>query len=266
MRTQTTASRAIAETRAREILRHLQIREPDEIDLELIAAQHNVFIEVDSLTSHEARIVRRGDTAIITVNSFVTDDARKRFSIGHELGHFFLHADTRQLAMCTENDMQNWDVRVKSEETEANAFSAELLMPKDMAVPRLTGKAPSLALVSEFKELFNTSFTASAIQVIKYTSEPCALIATKNRNRIWWVGSESFRRSFWLRKGLTLHPYTQLHELQEGGAPTGRANDVPAGAWLDRYDPQGKACLTEDSVVLQAYDIALSLLWIHEDI
>ena len=69
---------------------------------------------------------------------------RQRFTIGHELGHFLLHADTEvhvdradggfQIKLRSDQSSTGTDV----EEIEANVFAAELLMPasflyKDLA-------------------------------------------------------------------------------------------------------------------------------------
>jgi hypothetical protein len=45
-----------------------------------------------------------------------------------------------------------------------------------------------------------------------------------------------------------------------------RASDVPAGAWLRGFDPDGKETVTEDSVFLTRYDQVLTIVWINEDI
>ena len=55
---------------------------------------------------------------------------RKRFTMAHELGHFVLHKD--KIDRCGSiSDSEEYDGITKEEETEANAFAAETLMPED---------------------------------------------------------------------------------------------------------------------------------------
>lgn len=68
---------------------------------------------------------------VIGVNSFHAA-TRQRFTIAHELGHLLLH-ETR--AMIVDTHVYRRDevssMGTKKEEREANAFAAELLMPRD---------------------------------------------------------------------------------------------------------------------------------------
>src|SRR5436190_865793 len=89
--------KAIAVARAKDLLNELQILEPDEIDIERIALFKNVEVRYEPLHGMDGCIVRDGRAAVISVNSSLTFEGQKRFVIGHELGHFFLHPNTRQV-------------------------------------------------------------------------------------------------------------------------------------------------------------------------
>ena len=257
----------LAEASARQVVTDLCLSAPEDIDIELIAAHFGVLVQEDDLSSYEARIVRCGNSAIVTVDRQIAEVGRKRFAIAHELGHFLLHADTRQLALCDEGDLRSWRERVRPEETEANAFGAELLMPGSMVTPRARGQEPSFSLISRLAGDFQTSLTACAIQFVKYTPEPCVLVASHDLKRSWCSANERFREDFRLRHGETIHPYTSCAcDLHNAGERSMRASDVPAGAWLDGYDPDGKESVTEDGIVLGSYGLTLSLIWVHEDI
>jgi hypothetical protein len=53
---------------------------------------------------------------------------RKRFTIAHEIGHFLLHRDRLESGELIDDAMYRSGVTAK-EETEANRFAADLLMP-----------------------------------------------------------------------------------------------------------------------------------------
>ena len=64
-------------------------------------------------------------------------DARKRFTLSHELGHLFKHMIPNQTDLSldeafTDNPVHLRDGRRNSKEQEANQFAAELLMPAKM--------------------------------------------------------------------------------------------------------------------------------------
>ncbi len=56
---------------------------------------------------------------------------RIAFTVAHELGHYFLHADLRK-DIFNRLDAVQLDEEDKIEEQEANWFAASLLMPKDL--------------------------------------------------------------------------------------------------------------------------------------
>ncbi len=67
------------------------------------------------------------DKKIILVNDN-DSDYRKRFTIAHELGHLALHEEDGDMV----DYRNNADAVRPKKEIEANAFAAELLMPKDI--------------------------------------------------------------------------------------------------------------------------------------
>lgn len=71
-------------------------------------------------------IQKNGKTYMILVNEDESD-VRSRFTIAHELGHYFLHVknDSRQIVTSFRRDRS-------PRETAANKFAAELLMPKKL--------------------------------------------------------------------------------------------------------------------------------------
>lgn len=92
--------------------------------------------------------------AVIFVNKN-DGEQRKRFTIAHELGHFFLHEDNK-LKVSYRGGQSH-------EETEANRFAAELLMPEDL-VKQEYQKFPIL-VPREFARIFDVSAAAMEIRL-----------------------------------------------------------------------------------------------------
>ncbi len=57
------------------------------------------------------------------------NDPRHRFTIAHELGHYFLHNEISAFSRCSEGDIIP---SYRDPEWQANTFAASLLMPKDL--------------------------------------------------------------------------------------------------------------------------------------
>ncbi len=133
--------------RAEEIIENLQIREPAEIQVMEIAMERGAFVREMHLDGSEARLIRKGGLGIISVNSSIPEEGRKRFAIAHELGHFELHA-VSQLILCTEEDMYVWNEN-KAQEIEANEFAASILMPKDIFTHYSKRGQPNMEVVKD---------------------------------------------------------------------------------------------------------------------
>jgi Zn-dependent peptidase ImmA (M78 family) len=117
---------------AERILRRLGITEPQEIDLEAIAWDLGVRIRCRPLTGCEARIIVTDDQAIVTVNSR-SSRRRRRFSIGHELGHWY--NDRGQLLLSQAEEIGHPGSAPLSRERAADRFASSLLMPEHILRP-----------------------------------------------------------------------------------------------------------------------------------
>jgi Zn-dependent peptidase ImmA (M78 family) len=177
-------------TRAEEIIRNLQIREPAEIQVMEIAMERGAFVRERHLDGSEARLIRKGGLGIITVNSGIPEEGRKRFAIAHELGHFELHA-VSQLILCTEEDMYVWNEN-KAQEIEANEFAASILMPKDIFTQYFKRGQPNMEVVKDLAGKFTTTLTATALRYIQLSLEPCAVVISRDGIIKWYKKSTSF--------------------------------------------------------------------------
>lgn len=125
---------ASPERTAQELLqRHGQAHAP--IDVETIAHREGLRVVRRALeTNTSGVLVRNGDAVVLGVNSS-NHPLRQRFTIAHELGHYLLHEGRPLLVDSTVriNKRDNLSsTATNSEEIQANAFAANLLMPSDM--------------------------------------------------------------------------------------------------------------------------------------
>ncbi len=115
-------------------------------------------------------------------------EQRRRFTIGHELGHFLMtsHKPPPSGFRCSREDLRRWNEKDQGAhprmEVEANQFSALILMPP----PRLKFELakfgePDLAQIVSLAGTFNVSLEAAARAFATYNEEPVAIVVAQDR-------------------------------------------------------------------------------------
>lgn len=155
---------------AKAIIDELCIEAPEHIDLLAIAAHRGVFVKEGKLNAAEGRLTVLGSRGLITVKSDIREEGKKRFVIGHEIGHFELHRDRGPTMSCIQSDFNEW-TESKPLEMEANYFSSELLMPQTIFRAKIKGKKLSRELLSVLAAEFKTTLTATAIRYVHFNQE-----------------------------------------------------------------------------------------------
>ena len=148
-------------------------------------------------------------------------EQRRRFTIGHELGHFLLpsHRGNRQ---CTSDDLRETrrDTQHRRQEAEANRFSAGLLMPKPWFVREMEklGEA-DVTHVQLLAKQYQTSLEATANRYIDLTDDTCALVFSKD-NVVRYVRRTtnfpflSLKTNDPLPSGCAVSRHTPVHPLR----------------------------------------------------
>lgn len=168
--------RRICEVRAKEILRSTEVqRHPVQVDR--IAKEHGIKIRYEPLDDElSGMIFIKDNHAVIGVNAHHTPN-RQRFTIAHELGHYFLHTDILRQGAHVDTVVtmlqrhQGTALGAMNIEIEANQFAAELLMPKQLIHDYLNAEGPGStaepddAVIESMAKAFKVSTTALAIRL-----------------------------------------------------------------------------------------------------
>lgn len=256
---------ATAVCRARDLIAELQIEDPSEIEVEKIAALKRAPVRYADIRGCDGHMSRSEKSAIITVRASIERLGQRRFVVAHELGHVLMHPVARQVDEVDEKQTRNFSLKQKPEEMEANYFAAELLMPHPMFARDAAGLEPSWDSMEALADRYRTTYSSTAIQYLRCTKESVVLAASDSGARTWFAFSE-YGRDFFLVEATRIHRYTCANELLESDKTRSRADDVPAGAWFDGFDPDGKACVVEDSMRARGSRFVLSLIWVRDDI
>jgi Zn-dependent peptidase ImmA (M78 family) len=124
-------------------------------------------------------LLRHGDTFGIMYATHITSLGFQRFSVAHELGHYFLdgHIDHVLPKNGTHASCAGF-VTADPYEIEADHFAAGLLMPSTPFKREIRRRAPGLAAIEELAEHCVTSRTSTAIRFAELTDDAVAVIVS----------------------------------------------------------------------------------------
>jgi IrrE N-terminal-like domain len=162
---------------------------------------------------------------------------RRRFTIGHEFGHYLLHR--KKFPDGIRCDEAAVDGRVSVEvEREANAFSAALLMPLDDFRKRIAATdVPNFDDLGACADRYDVSLTAVLLRWLRYTDRRAIMILSTDGYANWaWSSDPAFESGRHI-KTRTSPPF----EMPAGsgvarGVRAGELRsgiDHPAGVWFD---------------------------------
>jgi Zn-dependent peptidase ImmA (M78 family) len=130
-----------AEHAAIELLDRLGVQNSP-VPVEQIAAELDVDVRLEPLDGGLSGMLYRAENGrvVLGVNS-AHAPVRQRFTVAHELGHFLLHRDTLHVDGLVHRDEIS-SLAVDTKEIEANAFAAELLMPRSLVLEQVVELLP----------------------------------------------------------------------------------------------------------------------------
>lgn len=134
------------ELKIEEILTSLELKTLP-IPVEDVASKLNIKIRRGPSKAFSGLLIRKDGHALIGVNNSEAP-VRQRFTIAHELGHFYLHP--RKDAFIDYRDNKK-DVMRTPAERQANMFAASLLMPRSF-------------LEKDFKNISKKGFTEDELE------------------------------------------------------------------------------------------------------
>lgn len=116
---------------------------------------------------------------------------RVRFSIGHELGHYFLELHRESLLTGVAHNSTTDFICDEVLEREADEFAAALLIPHFALKAKMAKRSfMTLAEVLKLADDWQSSATSAAIRYAKFTREACIVILSENGKVLFWVPSE----------------------------------------------------------------------------
>jgi hypothetical protein len=195
---------------------------------------------------------------------------RARFTMGHELGHYYIDEHRNALAsgrIPPHLSRCEFESALAAEQ-EADHFAAHLLMPTERFRRAARGTGRGFSGVLALVEQFGVSLTSAAVRYATVDVAPCAVIKWHWRGHAWKCFSSSmfrrhFQQVFELPERLPADSATRLALAQEDKPQCGYfQSGTLASVWFPwvRRDDTLDVVLIEEAVPLGRYG-ALTMLY-----
>lgn len=248
---------ARAKARARELLAYYSLERGGEADLRDLACDRGLLILDKQIRGSEGRLVRRGKRAIATISTSIEHAGKRTFVTAHELGHFELHRES--LFICDAAAFVDWHRR-RPEETEANQFAAELLMPTRWFLHEARRLPLSFDLIAALAEGSGVSLTAAAFRYVELDATPSALVFCRHGKIEWYLVSTSFPYGY-IQRGQPPHPYSGAGEYLTSGKTSPYPEPTPSTAWFLDENVSSNHRVCEQCLPMPNLNATLSLIW-----
>ena len=191
----------------------------------------------------------------------------RRFTIAHELGHYFLEGHIQALfgsgQQC--HYSESGFTSDNKYEREADSFAAGLLMPKQLFKAACGKTGQGLNAVESLAEVCTTSLTATSIRYAKLCDEPVAVVCSmENRVQFAFMSKplQDQRGLTWLRKGSGLPAGTATANFNKDADNVRKGKRVVSTSTMDIWFDSGRTTeLNEEVVGLGEYGRTLTVLW-----
>jgi hypothetical protein len=193
---------------------------------------------------------------------------RTRFSIAHELGHYFLDEHHKALrggkaAHISLSEFRTHD----SLEREADAFASSLLMPTMQIKPLVNARQLSVPRLQEIADVFDTSIVSTAFRSVRLSHFPCAVARIRDGQVAWtFVSDPAFDAGLYPRRGefpsRAAKPWANCRAgINETSEDEGTADD-----WFTIYnnDRIEYVPVTEEYISVPVMNMMLVLLTMDE--
>jgi len=194
-------------------------------------------------------------------NAAVQVPGRVRFTMAHELGHYILHRQAREIFECSQDDMLRWGSQEKVIEAEADVFASTLLMPIDDFRRQVGNDLVDLELLDICAGRYGVSLTAAVLKWLEFTLQRAVLVVSRDGYVLWARSSQSalISGAFFRTRGHVISvPEGSLALAHDVAVQERQGLAIPAQIWFPK-EPSGMT-LREMKIVSDRYDQTMSLL------
>lgn len=191
---------------------------------------------------------------------------RIRFSIAHELGHYFLPSHRERLLLGHSHDSQPGFKSDKAMEREADEFAAALLIPRGVLEDCIRKKNfMTLQEIAVLADSLKVSLPAAVIRYVRYTEEPCAVVFSEDNKVLYSIASDemkAFGLGF-IRRGADLPAKSKGRALSKAVRRERSEGPTSSDDWFEgRWETIG---LWEEAISLGYLQQVISLVSVQNE-
>jgi Zn-dependent peptidase ImmA (M78 family) len=185
------STRFNAEILAKDLLGQLEIERPD--DIQWVLSELGIqYFETTLDEGFDGALLYKNDNYGILINDMIDYDSRKRFTIAHELGHYWIPEHCGSFK-CEKRDIGAFNSK-NSYEIQADIFASEFLMPTSLVISDIKYRSPNFKNFEFLANKYQTSLTAASLKFISNDETPGILAYAVNGQIKWNVRS---RNCYW---------------------------------------------------------------------
>lgn len=232
-----------------------------------VADRRGILVEAKpaSVEGVSGMLIRLGEEYAIAYATHIDNEGFKRFSVAHELGHYFLagHID----ALFTDGDVHESHAGFVTQnpfELEADHFAARFLMPDFLVSPELQRFGDGMEAVEGLASACVTSLTASAIRYASLATIPVAMIMSAGDSVDYCFLSaplKDFDNLTWPSKGQPLPAGVETERFNNAVANIAKGRRASSEADLQDWFGGDRSIPGKEEIIgLGAYGKTLTIL------
>jgi len=190
------------------------------------------------------------------------DSSRGRFTLAHELGHFFLdnHRNGLLKGLLEPHPSKNNESKHQKIEREADYFASCLLMPEKRFSKDCLGQKFKFSIIEKLAIKYKVSLTACAIRFTEIGNHPIMIVYCENNEVKWKWNSNDFPFKYLAEKGNKIPEDTLVGDYFKTGTGSKRTEQLWAGDWFNCYRHEDETRKIYEHVIPH-YNKALCVIW-----
>lgn len=255
-----------AELIAEKLVRDEQLALP--IDVLSIASRREILVEAKPASAKgvSGMLIRVGNGFAIGYATHIKSEGFQRFSIAHELGHYFLEGHFEKVFQGGQliHESHAGFASGNQVELEADHFAAALLMPSHLFKTESGRYSDGFEAIEKLAGVCKTSLTASAIRYAELTDAAIAIVMSSGSTVDYCFASQAMRSARGYRhvkKGAVL-PQNSLTRAfnQDPSNIEGAKRDADDTDVMDWFHTDMEIDATEEVVGLGEYGRTLTVI------
>lgn len=217
-------------------------------------------------------LMRVGETFGIQYAQHIANEGFIRFTVAHELGHYFLPGHAEHLFPGGNGVHHSRSGFISGDrfERQADYFASALLMPTSRFRKEARSAGQGFAAIERLSAVFQTSLIATAIRFAKHSEDAVAVIVSTGQNIDYCFMSDTIRDLdgiSWIKKVTPLSSNTTTSEFNRNQANVEDGCRVEGCSNLDDwFDGAPNFEVSEDVVGLGSYGKTLTVLFTDEEL